>query len=97
MLTYDLMIPSSVNIENKSIATGYSAEEKKALLIEVAVPINCGVNITEIKKMTKYRDLKKEVKISWKLKSTKIVSVRIGAAGMMKRNLTEILKTVGRN
>ena len=41
----------------QSIATRYSTEvktEKKALLIDVSVPNNFGLNNTEIKKMIKY-------------------------------------------
>ena len=55
------------------------------------------LNNLEIKKMTKYQDLKNEMKRSWKLKSTKIVPVIIGAMGMMKNNLRGILKTIPGN
>ena len=37
--------------------------------------------------MTKYQDLKHDVKISWKVKNAKVVPV-------MTKNLTEILKTI---
>ena len=47
--------------------------------------------------MTKYQDLKNEVKISWKLKNAKVVPVIVGATGMMTKNLTEILKTIPGN
>ena len=46
-----MMIPSSVNIENKAlrldIVLRYK-KEKKALLIEVSVPRDFGLNNTEI-------------------------------------------------
>ena len=48
-------------------------------------------------KMTKYQDLKNEVKRSWKLKNAKVVPVIAGATGMMTNNLTEILKTIPGN
>ena len=41
--------------------------------------------------MTKYQDLKNEVKRSWKLRNAKVVPVRAGT-GMMTKNLTEILE-----
>ena len=89
------MIPSSVNIEKKAlrpdIELGYKME-RMALLIDVSVPSDFGLNNAEIKNMTKCPNLKKEVKISWKLKKREIVPVIIGATGMMKKNLTEILK-----
>ena len=47
--------------------------------------------------MIKYQDLKNEVKRSWKLKNVKYVPVRVGATGMMTKNLTEILKTIPGN
>ena len=47
--------------------------------------------------MTKYQDLKNEVKISRKLKNAKVVPVIVGAMGMMMKNLTEILKTIPGN
>ena len=59
------------------------------MFIEVSVPSDFGLNNAEIKKMTKYQDLKNEVKISWKLKHARIVQVIIG---MMMKNLKEILK-----
>ena len=91
MLTYDLMIPSSINKYNKTlrpdIVLRYK-KENKALLIEVSVCSDFGLNNTEIKKLTKYQDLKNEVKISWNLKSAEIVTVIIGATGIIKKNLT---------
>ena len=35
--------------------------------------------------MTKYQDLKNEVKRSWKLKNAKVVPVKGGAMGMMTK------------
>ena len=51
----------------------------------------------KIKKMTKHRDLKNEIKKSWKVISLKIPLVIIKAGQMMKKNLTETLKTMPRN
>ena len=47
--------------------------------------------------MTKYQDLKHEVKRSLKLKNAKIVPVIVVTTGMMMENLTEILKTIPGN
>ena len=62
------------------------------MLIEVLISVIFGLNDAEIKKMTKFQDLKNEVKKSWKLKNNKV-----GAVGMMKKNLTDILKTIPGN
>ena len=48
--------------------------------------------------MTKYQDLKHEVKRSWKLKNDKVVPVMMkNLTEMMMKNLTEILKTIPGN
>ena len=47
--------------------------------------------------MTKYQDLKNEVRRSWKLKNAKVVPVKAGATGMMTKNLPEIFKTIPGN
>ena len=60
-------------------------KEKSALLIEVSVPNDFGLNATEMRKMIKYQDLKNEVKRTWKLKKAEIVPVIVGAAGMIKK------------
>ena len=67
------------------------------MLIEVLVPSDFCINNAEIEKMTKYQDLKNEMKRSWKLKSIKIVPVIVGAMGMIKKNLTKILQTTSGN
>ena len=72
-------------------------KENKVLLIEVSGPTDFGRNNAEIKKMTKYQDLKNEVKRTWKLNRSEIVPVIIGATGMMKKNLTYTLKTITGN
>ena len=48
--------------------------------------------------MTKYQDLKPEVKRSWKLKNAKIVPVMMkNLIGIMKKNLTELWKIIPGN
>ena len=65
------------------------------MLIGVSVPSDFGRNNAEIKKMTKYQDLKNEVKRSWKLKNAKVVPMMMkNLMGMIMNNLTEILKTI---
>ena len=66
MLTYDKMIPSSLDIANRALHPDMvfkNKKEKSALLIEVSVPNDFGLNATEISKMTKYQDLKNEVEV----------------------------------
>ena len=99
--THDFMIPSGVNIENKALQPDIILQYKKG---EEGIA-KWGVNTSdfrwnnaEIKNMTKYQDLKNEVKRSWKLKNAKVVPVMIKTlTGMMKKNLTEILKIIPGN
>ena len=56
-----------------------------------------GRNATEIRKMTKYQDLKNEVKRMWKLKKVEIIPVVVGDTGMIKKTLTESLKIIPGN
>ena len=69
MLTYDEMIPPSVDIANKALRLDIvlkHKKEKSALLIKISVPIDFGLTAAEIKKIAKYQDLKNEVKMTWK-------------------------------
>ena len=94
ILTHDKMIPSSVDIANKALRPDMVLKhktEKSALLIEVSVSNDFGSNATKIRKMTKYQDLKNEVKRTWKLKKAEIVPVIVRATGMMKKTLTGYL------
>ena len=47
--------------------------------------------------MTKYQDLKNEIKRMWKLKKAEVVPVIVEATGMMKKTLTEYLKIIPGN
>ena len=100
MLTHVKMIPSSVDIANKALCPDIVLKHKKeklALLIEVSVPNDFGLNDTEIRKMTKYQDLKNEVKRTWKLKKAENIPVIVGTTGMIKKTLSEYLKIIPGN
>jgi len=94
------MIPSSVDIANKASCPDMllkHKKEKSALLIEVSVPNDFGLDAAEIRNMTKYQDLKNDVKRIWKLKKAEIISVIIGAAGTRKKTLSDDLKIIPGN
>ena len=50
------------------------------LLVDVAIPNELSVKITETKKLSKYQDLEIEVSGVWKMRA-KIVTIMIGALG----------------
>ena len=92
-LTYDLMIPSSGNTENKALQLDIILRYKKREEGIANLGVNSsdfGLNDAEIKKMTKHQDLENEVRRSWKLENAKVDPVIAGPTGMMTKNLTEI-------
>ena len=64
------------------------------MLIEISVLNDLGLNATEIRKMTKYQDMKNEIKWIWKLNKAEIIPVMVRATGMIKKTLTEYLKII---
>ena len=66
-------------------------------MIEVSVPNDFRRNDTEIRKITKYQDLKNKVKWMRKLKKAEIVPVILGATEMEKKPRTEYLKIIPGN
>ena len=62
------------------------------MLIEVSVPNDFGLTAAEIKKMTKYQDLKNEAKRIWKLKKAEIIPVVVGGYRNDKENPSWVLK-----
>jgi len=60
------------------------------LLVDVAIPNELSVKITETKKLSKYQDLEIEVSRMWKVR-IKIVPVIIGALVTIKKGLDQSL------
>ena len=63
-------------------------------LIDAAISRHSRINQKEVEKITKYQDLKVEVKRLWEKKAT-VVPVVIGALGAIPRDLVKYLKTLG--
>ncbi|KAF7642383.1 hypothetical protein LDENG_00258740, partial [Lucifuga dentata] len=55
-------------------------EQKRAVVTDVAVPVDSNIRKKEHKKIEKYQGLKEELKQTWKVKS-KVIPVVIGALG----------------
>jgi len=94
---HDKMISSSVDIANKALRPDIMLkhnDENSALLIKFSVPNDFRQRDTEIRKMTKYQDLKNEVKWSWKLKKAEIIPVIVRVTGMIKKTLTDFLRII---
>ncbi|KAF7652030.1 hypothetical protein LDENG_00102420 [Lucifuga dentata] len=68
-------------------------EQKKAVVIDVAVPADSNIRKKEHQKIHKYQGLKEEQEQTWKGKS-KVVPVVIGALGAVNPKLEEWLQEI---
>ena len=75
----------------------WDKSKKEALVIEVSVPNDFGLNRAEREKMNKYQDLKNDLRQTWELENVEIIPVIVGATGLMKTNLKNYLKSVPGN
>ena len=89
---YDKIIQTGRYIENQAIKPHIVVrdhENKTALIIDVSVPNDFGINRAEREKVTKYA-LKEE----WDLKQIDVIPVIIGAIGIMKGSLEKYLNSI---
>jgi hypothetical protein len=68
-------------------------KEKTCTLVDVAIPADRNVVQKEAEKMLKYKSLCIEIQRMWNLKCT-IISVIIGATGIVTRSLRKNLEAV---
>jgi len=71
-------------------------DNTRALLIDIAVPADAGVEEKEHEKMDRYQDLAKELKRLWKVE-TKVIPIVVGAQGTVAKGLEKNLKKDGSN
>ena len=94
---YDKEIPTGRYIEGGAIKPDiviWDRERKTAKIIEVTVPNDFGLNRAERHKITKYQDLKNDLKSTWALKEMEIILVVVGTTGVIKKNLKQYLQTI---
>ena len=94
---YDKEIPTGRYIENGAIKPDIVVWDRKArsaLIIDVSVPNDFGINRAERDKMTKYQDLKNALKDEWELTDISVIPVIVGATGLMKDNLQSYLDNI---
>ena len=94
---YDKIIPTGRFIESSAIKPDivvWDHQDKSALIIDVSVPNDFGINRAEREKVCKYQDLKNALKDEWNLKQIEVIPVIIGATGIMKDSLQEYLKSI---
>ena len=94
---YDKIIPTGRFIESGAVKPDivvWNKKEKSALIIDVSVPNDFGINRAEREKVTKYQDLKNALRESWNLSSIEVIPVIVGATGVMKDSLQGYLDTI---
>ena len=94
---YDKVIPAGRFIENGAIKPDIVVWDRKArsaLIIDVSVPKDFGINRAERDKVTKYQGLKNALKDEWKLNEISVIPVIVGATGIMKDNLESYLDNI---
>ena len=94
---YDKVIPAGRYIESKAVKPDivvWDKQEKTAQLIEVTVPNDYGLNRAEREKITKYQELKNDLRTTWSLKEIEIIPVVVGATGLMKKSLKKYLERI---
>ena len=75
----------------------WNKETRKAIIIDVSVPNDYGLNRAERDKIAKYQNLKNDLKTTWSLQAIDIIPIVIGATGLMKTNLEKYLKAIPGN
>ena len=69
---------------------------KRALLIDIAVPADARVEEKEQEKMARYQDLARELKRLWKVE-TKVIPIVVGTLGTVAKGVEKNLKKAGSN
>ena len=94
---YDKIIPVGRYVEGNAIKPDivvWDKYEKTAKIIEVTVPNDYGLNRAEQTKISKYQELKSDLRTTWSLKYIDIIPVVVGATGLLKTNLNNYLENI---
>ena len=70
-------------------------EEKKCLIVDIAIPDDKNVGVKEEEKVQKYDKLKWEIKELWSMKRVDVVPVVIGALGTVSKKLEKWIDKIG--
>ncbi len=63
-------------------------EQRKAVVVDIAIPSDCNIRKKEHEKLEKYQGLREELEKAWRVKAT-VVPVVIGALGAVTPKLQE--------
>ena len=68
---------------------------KSCVIIDVAIPGDCRICETEIEKIEKYQNFKRELKRLCSLKKVEVVLVIVGALGCISKDFSGWMDTLG--
>ena len=94
-ITYDAPIPAARHITDSAVRPDIVVLDKrtrKGYIIDVCVPNDYGLARQEREKVTKYQDLKNDIKDTYRYEPVDIIPIVIGATGTMKRNLQHYIQ-----
>ena len=94
---YDKIIPTATYIENQAIKPDLvilNRTIQSELIIEVSFRNDPGLNRAERAKVTKYQQLKYEIRRNWPFREAEVVPVVVGATGLVKKNLHRYLEMI---
>ena len=94
-ITYDAPIPAARHITDGAVRPDIVVLDKhtrRGYIIDVCVPNDYGLARQEREKVTKYQDLKNDMKDTYGYEPIDIIPVVIGATGTMKRNLQRYIQ-----
>ena len=66
-------------------------QEKKSIIIDIAVPADKRIGEKENEKVEKYQDLKREIARMWNMRTVQVVPIVVGSLGSVTKNLDKWL------
>jgi len=90
---YDIQTDKHIQARRPDI-TIESKQDKSLLIVDVAIPVDHNIKDKENEKITKYQDLRHELKKIWKLKKAEVVPIVVGALGAIPKDLEKHLKKI---
>ena len=70
---------------------------RECMIIDIAVPNDARVRHKEQEKVEKCQDLRREITTHWGMKKTEVISIVVGALGMISETLDIWIKKIGIN
>lgn len=70
-------------------------EQQSAWLIDISIPMDENIRKSYVEKVSKYKDLRHELKELWRLREVEVVPIIISAGGLVEKHFTQNLIKLG--